>query len=363
MNNNFLGEGINSLIPQKQKSPLPQSEEKNFLEKEDEALANRISQKLESTLSPLYQVDSDLMIKSESGAKIEKIADLDEPPQCEEPKIGVNKKSEKIFYLETNKIRPNPLQPRRYFSEESIEELAESIREFGVLEPIIVYRREEEKEAGTEVYYELISGERRLLAAKKLGLETIPAIIRQEPAEKEKLEMALIENLQREDLTPINKARAYRRLMEEFGLTQEEVAQKVSKSREVVANTLRLLQLPIEAQKALEQGKINEAQARAILMLSNPQKRLALLAEILRRNLSGREAEELAKRQLGYQPAKMRKTYASEPEDLSLKEKLESFFNTPVIIKKGKNGGEISIKFYSEEELSKIINLILGKDS
>jgi len=361
MDNDILGRGVESLIPKKNKkiSRPEKILEPHKMSEEDEALANRISQKLESTLSPLYQVDSDLMVNSETQSETDR--DFKElVTNFKEEKTEGQKKADKIFYLETDKIRPNPLQPRRYFSEESIEELAESIREFGILEPIIVYRREEEKETGTEVYYQLISGERRLLAAKKLGLKTIPAIIRPEPGEKEKLEMALIENLQREDLTPINKARAYRRLIEEFGLTQEEVANRLSKSREVIANTLRLLQLPLEAQKAIEEGKINEAQARAILMLNNPQKRLALLAEILRRNLSGREAEELAKKQLGYSEPKARKVYSASPDDLALKEKLESLFNTPVIIKKSKKGGEIEIKFYSEEEFLKIIKLILG---
>jgi len=373
MDNSIFGQGIQSLIPKKSKLTTPTEETETKKEEENEneqALANRISQKLESTLSPLYQVESDLMVSAQKGIKeeskasqsiiFEKEKEEEEDEWFLKEKPISQKKTEKIFYLETDRIKPNPEQPRRFFPEESINELAESIKEYGILEPLVVYRVEKETDSGTRTEYYLISGERRLLAAKKIGLETVPAIIRIPKSQKEQLELTLIENIQREDLSPIAKAKAFHRLIEEFGLSQKEVGDRLGKSREVVANTLRLLQLPYEAQKALEEGKINEGHSRAILMINNPQKRLALLGEILTKNLSGREAEELAKKYLGLSGSSVasfnrRQDVFLTEEDLELKEKLENKLQTKVVIKKKGGKGEIDIHFYSEEELKRII--------
>ncbi|MFA5360808.1 MAG: ParB/RepB/Spo0J family partition protein, partial [Candidatus Paceibacterota bacterium] len=213
-----------------------------------------------------------------------------------------------------------------------------------------------------EVEYELIAGERRLLAAKMLGLPTVPVIIRKPVGEQKKLELALIENIQREDLTPIAKARAFARLIDEFGLTQQSLAQRIGKSRESIANTLRLLQLSMEAQKALEEGRINEGHARAILLFSNAEKRRIFLREILARNLSGRESLELAQHYLHLnqkQSLEMRRRNISlDPQDLELKEKLENLLGTPVLIKKKGDQGAIEIKFFSRQDLDKILNKI-----
>ncbi len=177
---------------------------------------------------------------------------------------------EHIFHLEVEKIKPNPHQPRREFDEELLKDLAASIREFGLLQPIVVSKIEKETDTGTQVEYQLIAGERRLRAAKILGLERVPAIIRSIMKDTEKLEMAIVENLQRENLNAIETARAYAKLQDEFGLTQREVAARLGKSRETIANTLRLLSLPSEIKEAVAKNKINESQARLLLTIEEP---------------------------------------------------------------------------------------------
>ncbi|HPR91121.1 MAG TPA: ParB/RepB/Spo0J family partition protein [Candidatus Paceibacterota bacterium] len=271
----------------------------------------------------------------------------------------------KIFQIEVDKIIPNTQQPRQDFNNESLWELASSIKEYGILEPLVVSRQEEETENGTKVHYQLISGERRLRASKLLGLKTVPVIIKESLDEKLKLELALIENIQREDLNSISKARAFTRLMNEFGLSQQAVATKMGKSREYVANILRLLQLPYEAQKAMEEGKINEGHARAILLLPNPEKRRALLGIILSKNISGREAEEIAKSYLSPEMLSQktrgnRMSASMNNSDLQLKELLENIFKTRVDFKKKGEQGEIAIKFYSKDELETILKTLLA---
>lgn len=271
----------------------------------------------------------------------------------------------RIFQIEVDKITPNTQQPRQEFNNESLWELASSIKEYGILEPLVVSRHEEETENGTKVSYQLISGERRLRASKLLGLKTVPVIIKESLDEKLKLELALIENIQREDLNSISKARAFTRLMSEFGLSQQAVATKMGKSREYVANTLRLLQLPYEAQKAMEEGKINEGHARAILLLPNPEKRRALLGIILSKNISGREAEEIAKsylspEMLSQKTRGSRMSASMDTSDLQLKELLENIFKTRVDFKKKGEQGEIAIKFYSKNELEAILKTLLA---
>ncbi|MGC8651364.1 MAG: ParB/RepB/Spo0J family partition protein [Minisyncoccia bacterium] len=275
---------------------------------------------------------------------------------------GMTNKEEKIFQIETEKIKPNPYQPRHIFTEESIRELANSIREFGILQPLLVMRKEKETEKGTEVEYQLIAGERRLMAAKSIGLITVPVIIKRDIENQKKLELALIENIQREDLGSISKAKAFERLINEFGLTQQELAERLGKSREVIANTLRLLQLPLEIQTALDNETINEGHARAILVLNNPEQRKLLYKEIIEKNLSGREAMDLAQRYLqtsgqtnnGFKPIR-RQNVSSDPQDLEWKEKLEEFFQMPVIIKKKGERGAIEIKFFSEKDFDTIL--------
>ncbi|MEE8131648.1 MAG: ParB/RepB/Spo0J family partition protein [Candidatus Paceibacterota bacterium] len=261
-----------------------------------------------------------------------------------------------IFYIEVEKITPNPHQPRRDFNEESLKELAASIREFGILQPIIVSKIEKEVETGTRVEYQLIAGERRFLAAKMLGLEQVPAIIKNISQKSEQLEMAVIENLQRTDLNPIETARAYAKLQDEFGLTQREIATRLGKSREIIANTLRLLNLPSEIQDALTQNKINESQARLLLSVSEPSEQKNLFDNLLANNLSVRELRaRIRKPQSTNQPINQL-TNVPDAEIQYLQEQLTELLNAQVKIQKAGQGGKVVITFYSPEEIRGIID-------
>jgi len=267
------------------------------------------------------------------------------------------REKESVFLIEVDKIKENPLQPRRDFNEAELKSLADSIREHGILQPLIVTKIEEEIPLGIKVFYELVAGERRLKAAKMSGLNFVPAIIRQKIEEKEKLELALVENIQRADLNAIEKARGYERLAKEFGLMQKQIAEKVGQSRELIANTIRLLQLPIEIQKAIEVGKISEGHGRAILTLSDDNQRLALFNEILTKNLSVRVVETLGRQIKGV--SKKIKENTVDPETKVLESRLEDFFGTRVKLAKSGNRGRILIEFYSPEELNAILDKIL----
>jgi len=194
----------------------------------------------------------------------------------------IRPEKESIFYIEIDKIKPNPFQPRRNFSKSSLKELSNSIREQGILQPLLVTKIEKPTERGQDVEYYVIAGERRLRAAKMAGLTQVPVIIR--PAVGyQKLELALIENIQREDLNPIEQARALKRLKEEYGITYKEIAEKLGKSEVSIINTVRLLKLPLTVQKGVYEGKITEGHARAILM-AKPKKRLSLYYKTIKNN-------------------------------------------------------------------------------
>ena len=276
------------------------------------------------------------------------------------PKSGPDKEirhKESVFLIEVDKIRENPLQPRRDFNETELKSLADSIREYGILQPLIVTKIEEEIPSGIKVSYELIAGERRLKAAEMSGLNFVPAIIRQKTEEIEKLELALVENIQRADLNAIEKARGYERLAKEFGLMQKQIAEKVGQSRELIANTIRLLQLPIEIQKAIESGKISESHGRAILTLSDDNQRFALFNKILTKNLSVRAVETLGRQIKGV--SKRIKENTIDPETKILESRLEDFLGTRVKFAKSGSRGRILIEFYSSEELNAILDKIL----
>ncbi|GGM92660.1 chromosome partitioning protein ParB [Thermus composti] len=231
-------------------------------------------------------------------------------------------------------IRPNPHQPRKRFSPEALEELAQSIREKGLLQPLLVRPKGEG--------YELVAGERRYRAAQMAGLQEVPALVR-DLSDREALELALVENLQREDLSPLEEARGYQALLE-MGLTQEEVAKRVGKARSTVANALRLLQLPLEVQEALEAGAITAGHARALLMLE-PEDRLWGLREILEKGLSVRQAEALKERL----PGRKRER---EPSPLS--EALSRHLGLPVRVV-GEARGRVVIHYRSPEELQALL--------
>ncbi|MDE2001579.1 MAG: ParB/RepB/Spo0J family partition protein [Patescibacteria group bacterium] len=262
-----------------------------------------------------------------------------------------------IFHIETNKIKPNPFQPRRVFDEDALHELANSIREFGILHPLVVTKLETPTEHGTEVEYQLISGERRLMASRLAGLERVPAIIKSVPSDRERLELAIIENIQRENLNPIETARAYAKLQDQFGLTQREVAVRVGKSREAVANAIRLLNLPTEIQDAVSHGKINESQARLLLMLSDIKEQKTLFEDLMLNNLSVRQlrsriAAKKAETAAGEAPVPA----MPDPEMNHIEEQLREALGTKVRVQKEGTGGKLTINFYSPEELQAIID-------
>ena len=363
-----LGQGINALIPPKKQKTTFSGLEGKIEDKVNDSLINYpqdlkgAKEDKKANFSSLDSLTSDF----QKDFRVEEEKEDLFKKEKQEEFLFAEDKGEKIFYIEPERIKPNPHQPRREFPEESIKELAASISEYGILEPLIVTRIEKDTPSGAIVEYQLIAGERRLKAAKLLNLPTVPVIIKKEIPEENHLEIALIENIQREDLNPISKARAFQKLIDEYGLTQQALALKLSKSREVIANTLRLLQLPLEAQKYLEEGKINEGHARAILLFNNPEKRRIFLKEILAKNLTGREAIELAQHYLNtiapkndYRPRP--KESNLEPEVLEFKEKLENFLQMPVKIKKNGEKGAIEVKFFSEKDLYSIMEKLLSE--
>lgn len=258
-----------------------------------------------------------------------------------------------IFWIEIEKIHPNPYQPRREFDELALKSLAESIRMYGVLQPLVVTRKEVMNEqGGMTVEYELISGERRLRASKLAGLQQVPALIRSgEENAREKLEIAIIENLQREDLNAVERARSFDRLNREFGLKQHQIADKVGKSREYVANTLRILSLPEEILTALGEGKISEGHTRPLLMLvEKPEEQLVLFKEIMAKKLTVREAEAAARR-VAVDRVRKKDKY-QDPVILDLERKFNEALGTRVKIDRtNETGGVVTIDFFSREDL------------
>lgn len=247
-------------------------------------------------------------------------------------------------------IIPNPRQPRASMAEEGLQELAESIRQHGILQPLIVTREADDR-------FVLIAGERRWRAARLAGLEFVP-VIQREANDRDRLELALIENVQRADLMPLETAEAYRQLAEEFNLTHEEIAARVGKSRVAITNTLRLLKLPDEAQHALLSGKISEGHARVLLALSTPQSQSAVLQIIIKNDLSVRQTEELVKRYSGEKPPSRPKPEIPV-EIKEIEDKLRDHLGTRVTINHGKKGGSLVIYYYSNEELNTVLETIL----
>jgi len=251
----------------------------------------------------------------------------------------------KILQLETGKIKVNSLQPRSDFKETQLNELVDSIKQYGIIQPLIVHENNGQ--------YELIAGERRLRAAKIIGLEKIPAIVR-EVDEQEKLEVALIENLQREDLNAIETALAYRKLIDEFNLTQEEVSIRVGKSRSGVANSLRLLNLPEEIQQGLRDGRISEGHAKLISGLDSEEKQLALYKKIIRNNLTVDSATKETRLMGGTKQARIKINYEDKDKEFAFRE----FFGARIEVKRKGRGGEIKIYFSDDEELGEIVSKV-----
>lgn len=259
-----------------------------------------------------------------------------------------------IFWVEVDRIKPNPFQPRKSFDETALASLAESIRQYGVLQPLTVTRKEIERpDEGIAVEYELIAGERRLRASKIAGLSTVPVVIRSgEDTDRMKLELAIIENLQREDLNPLDRAKAFRQLADEFGLQHKDIGQRVGKSREYVSNTLRILQLPEDMQQALASGEISEGHTRPLLMLTTkPEEQRVLFKEIIERRLTVRDTEALARRAA---VERVRHKALLSPDLLSLEKQLSETLGTRVRIEKKDTGGKLMIDFFSPEDLTQL---------
>lgn len=252
---------------------------------------------------------------------------------------------DKISRVSPDKILVNLRQPRKNFSEQAMQELVESIKQYGIIQPLIVSQKDRN--------YELIAGERRLRAAKIIGLEKVPIIVR-EAKEQEKLEIALIENIQREDLNPIEMALAYRRLIDEFNLTQEEMALRVGKARPSITNILRLLNLPEIIQQALMEGKINEGQAKLIVGLDSETKQMVLFKKILRKNLTIEDTLKESRRMGGTKQARIKINYVDKDKEFAFRE----FFGTKTEIKRKGKGGLVILFFYSDEELREMVEKI-----
>ena len=246
-------------------------------------------------------------------------------------------------------ITPNPLQPRSEMDIEGLQDLAKSILEHGIIQPLILSKNAADNQ------YTLIAGERRLRAAEIAGLESVPAIIR-EVTEQERLEIALIENLQREDLTPLEAALSYQQLNDKFSLSHEEISSRVGKSRAAITNTLRLLKLPDDIQIALQSKKISEGHARALLGLSTKKSQIAVLQTILNNELNVRQTEILVRKFSGHKPEVKKGGKAVSPEIKSLEDQIRTFLGTKVTLNHGKKGGTIVIHYYSEEELESLID-------
>ena len=255
-----------------------------------------------------------------------------------------------VIQVSVDHVEPNPHQPREHFEEEAVAELAASIKEKGLLQPVSV------RKFGSG--YQLIAGERRLRASKAAGLSKIPAIVFDVTSDEEMMELSLIENVQREDLSPIEEAKAYRALIDECFLTQEEVAIRVSKDRASVANTLRLLLLAQSVREALDSGKISMGHARALLGLEETRQQEALCRDIVSNGLSVRKVEALVRNaKNGGSPTKLRPT-PKDPHVASLEENLRTRFGTGVNIKRKGSKGKIEIEFYSMDDLERLLDLL-----
>ena len=369
-----LGRGLDALIPMREevekamKSAESDSVEILFADDEED------SESSSPTIVPETKEESDVSRGQEENVSRETFEEKKEEPVKTEQSPVEEKKEEKkqeenpsdhfknAVIVRISEVEPNREQPRKKFDDEKLEELSESIKTYGLLQPILVQKR--------DGYYEIIAGERRWRAALKAGLKEIPVIIR-DYTEKEILELSLVENIQRENLNPIEEARAYKRLMDEFGLSQEEVAQRVSKSRSAVANSLRLLKLEENVQKMVIDGQITMGHARALLPLEIPEEQLSTAQEIVEKQLSVRETEKKVKEILGSSKkpeVEITKAHQQE-EDPSIaiiykqiEERLQQTLHTKVSIQRKRNGhGKLLIDFYNSDDLEKIIDKLTDR--
>ena len=317
-----LGRGLNSLIPNKSKSA-----EYTALETAEQQKTTEISTKNTDNVDKPEE-------KSENKTTAAPVDDKDA-----------------VKLVKISLVEPNREQPRKNFRDEGIDELAASISQYGVIQPLLVQKKDD--------YYEIIAGERRWRAAKKAGIREIPVIVR-EYNNKEAVEISLIENIQREDLNPIEEAMAYDRLMREFSMTQEQVAERVSRSRSAIANALRLLRLPETLKGMVIAGEISEGHARALLAIPSEEAQLSLAKKIVKDSLSVRETEKVVQNLMRTLPKKTKTRDLSKEALLgSLSGQLENVFGTKVAIREGgRHRGKIEIEYYSDEDLDRIVELL-----
>jgi len=280
------------------------------------------------------------------GRGLDALIPTADPEETEAAVVAAN-----LTLVAVTAIQPNPHQPRQNFSEEALAELAASIVEHGLIQPLIVQKTE----AGR---YTIIAGERRWRAAQTAGLAEVPVVVK-DVSPQHMLEIALIENIQRADLNPLEEALAYQQLMDEFGLTQEQVAQRVGKSRPAVANTVRLLALPANIQASVIEGKISGAHARTLLPLPTAAMQTAVMNSIIKQELSVRQTETIVRKMLAAKPPNRKSATQPDPELVALESQFRQSLGTRVNIEKGSKGGKVVIHFYSDEELQAIYEAIV----
>ena len=322
------------------------------------AISEPIQEKMEEKLELINQFGSDI-ISSDKYADSndsyseneDEIASHTEDVDVSDSTSESNDKGDSVLIMKISSVEPNRDQPRKHFSEEGIEELASSIKQYGIIQPLLVQKRDD--------YYEIIAGERRWRAAMKAGLKEVPVIVK-DYSNREAVEISLIENIQREDLNPIEEALAYDRLIQEFELTQEQVAGRVSKSRSAVTNSLRLLKLVDDVRQMVIAGDISEGHARTLLGLPNEEMQRLLAERIVKEKLSVRETEKLVKKLTSNTPKKTKaRDYQKEAILGNLSEQLKVILGTKVsITEKGKSKGKIEIEYYSDDELNRIFEML-----
>ncbi len=272
--------------------------------------------------------------------------------QAQEEKEGIRKG--RVMDLKLDSIVPNRNQPRSRFKDDTLDELAESIKEFGVLQPIIV------RKSGDEEKYEIIAGERRYRATKKNGLDTIPALIVEDIDDTSSLEMALIENIHREDLSPMEQAYCYKQLIDEFNITHQEMSKRIGKSRTAITNSLRLLTLPLEVQKLLDDNLIAEGHARALLGINGMEEQIKIANKVAEKGMSVREVENLVDRQKQKNDNPDRKGTLQFSRIPKITEKLSKYLDSPVKIIMGKKKGKIDIEITTIADLERVVGKIIG---
>ena len=364
-----LGRGLDALIPDRKSDKLQKTVEESVELKEIENKKNENQGEQNSfsaeinTGEPNYSAqaakeDSNMNYNLESGSRVSDVSFTQDLPMEESDQnsgmVQESKNSghEQVINMRISLIEPNRSQPRKYFDDSAISELADSVRQFGIIQPLLVQKKDD--------YYEIIAGERRWRAANKAGLKEIPVIVKNF-SNQEAVEVSLIENIQREDLNPIEEAKAYERLVKEYGLSQEAVAGRVSKSRTTITNSMRLLKLDLNVQQMVETGELSEGHARAILGLPDQDAQKELAEQVIRERLSVRQTEKLVRDTA--RPKKAVKEKKPNPEAeailMDLAERLKTHLGTKVSIRPtGANGGKIEIDYYSYEDLDRLFDLL-----